>query len=471
MPISSDQPTPGAQGKRPVDRFAMGLVLMLWAALTAVVAAVAGDAWHIGSVHFPADGLALTIVLLTLFVAAVVSTFALRYMRADPHRLGFSIRIALLVASVLGFVLAGNLITLALAWCASGVLLARLIGHDGDRAEARAAARRAARTFALGDAALLAALALLGLHAGSLRLDAVLAAAPTLPAGVAATAALLLLIAAVVRCGLPPFSTWLLASMTAPTPVSALMHAGMVNAGGFLLLRFAPLFEAAPEMRAAAVAVGLVAALYGIGVSSVRPDIKRSLAGSTVSQMGFMIMSCGLGAYAAALWHIVAHGLFKAWLFLGSGATVGVRRDRPLALRDPRGVAVIAAATFVLGAAMTIAGRADGSQVPLLLGIATAAASLRAGVKDKLALSSRLSLTGTVAVLVGFHAAGLVLIGAAFSPVPAPLLPAGALLALTGGFLALWVWQERRQAAAVALPPGLYVRLLNAGTIRPLAET
>ena len=149
------------------------------------------------------------------------------------------------------------------------------------------------------------------------------------------TAALLLLIAAAARCALPPFAGWLLSSMTAPTPVSALMHAGLVNAGGFLLIRFAPVFEAAPIARAAAVAIGLVAALYGVGVMSVRPDIKRSLAGSTVSQMGFMIMSCGLGAYAAALWHIVAHGLFKAWLFLGSGSSVGMRGDKPAGLSDP----------------------------------------------------------------------------------------------------------------------------------------
>ena len=157
---------------------------------------------------------------------------------------------------------------------------------------------------------------------------------------------MLLVIAAAARCAVPPFSGWLLSSMTAPTPVSALMHAGLVNAGGFLLIRFAPVLEAAPVARAVAMLLGLFGAIYGVGIMMVRPDIKRSLAGSTVSQMGFMIASCGLGYFAAALWHLTAHGLFKAWLFLTAGSRVGIEQNRPQGGLDLTAAATVALVTL-----------------------------------------------------------------------------------------------------------------------------
>ena len=259
---------------------------LLWSAL-ALLPLVA-LAWRV-------DRLTLAFAALTLFVGATVATFSQRYMRADRHVRAYSATVGLLVTSVLVCVASTNMALLALAWIASGVLLARLIGHGDNWPEARAAARRARIAFAMGDSALVAALALLAWHSGSWQIATALAHVASLPAAWALAIACLLLVAGAARCALPPFSGWLLSSMTAPTPVSALMHAGLVNAGGFLLLRFASVFEAAPLARWAAVLVGLAAAVHGLGIMLVRPDIKRALAGSTVSQMGFMIMSCGLG--------------------------------------------------------------------------------------------------------------------------------------------------------------------------------
>ena len=267
-----------------------------------------------------AHGMQLVIAGLTLFVAGIVASFSRRYLRADRRARGFFVRLGALVAAVLAMTLADSLLLLGAAWCLSGWLLAALIGHVADWTEARTAARRARLSFAVGDTALLGALAIVGTHAGSDRIGVALGAVGTLAPALATCAALLLVLAAAVRAALPPFSGWLLASMTAPTPVSALMHAGLVNAGGFLLIRFGALLALAPAARAVAVALGLVAALYGVGVMMVRPDVKRALAGSTVSQMGFMVLSCGLGLPGAALWHLAGHGLFKAWLFLGSGS-------------------------------------------------------------------------------------------------------------------------------------------------------
>lgn len=451
-------PTPA----RPIALSAGLLAGTLWFGLIALQA-VALAARVLGR---PVDGLTLVIASLTLFVGANVATFSRRYMRADPQGGRYILTVAGLIAGVLAFAAARNLAVLALAWCSTGWLLAKLIGHDPRQAEAQAAARRARRSFVAGDSALLAGLALLAVHAGSLRIDAVLAGVASLPQPLAIAAALLLLIAAAARCALPPFSGWLLSSMTAPTPVSALMHAGLVNAGGFLLLRFAPLFEAAPAARIVALGVGLVAVVQGIGVMMVRPDIKRSLAGSTVSQMGFMILSCALGAYGAALWHIVAHGLFKAWLFLGSGSSVGMKVARPVALRaDPTPV-VVAVAALIGGIALVRGGHATGTLVPLLLAMATAGATLASAIRSAPALRTRLSLLALVAGLVGFHAAGLTLIAALARPDAPALVPAPLLIGLAALFLAGWVWQQRALALGRPLPHRLYILMLNAGALR-----
>lgn len=412
-----------------------------------------------------ASGLPLAIGLLTLFVAAIVATFSMRYMRADENSSRFFLTLGALVASVLAFLFAGNLMVLGTAWWVSGWLLARLIGHADGWKESDAAARRARLAFLIGDAALLAALGILGWQAASLRVDAIIAGAPALPPLLASAAALLLVVAAAARCALPPFSGWLLSSMTAPTPVSALMHAGLVNAGGFLLIRFAPVLEAAPTARIVAVALGLCGAIYGIGIMMVRPDVKRALAGSTVSQMGFMIMSCGLGVYAAALWHIIAHGLFKAWLFLGSGSTIGMKSGKPSAGLSGWATLAIAAGTVGIALSILSFGDGDANLVPLLLGLATAVSTLVASLGGKLPMRTKVTLMLTLAGLISFHTAGLALTGMAIGTDAAPLVPGWALLALLIVFLGAWAWQQQRISTGRGLPLPLYVHLINAGTL------
>lgn len=446
------------QTSRSVHRHSQILSGSLWTGLAVVLA---GAAWR-GLPGMPLWPLAA----LTLFVAAVVATFSLRYMRADGRRSAFNGLLAILAASALAFVLTDNLAIFAAAWVTSGLLLARLVAHGSSCADAEAAGSRSRRAFLAGDSALVLGLALIASHAGSLDFDTVRAAATTMPATTATAAALLLLVAAAARCALPPFSGWLLSSMTAPTPVSALMHAGLVNAGGILLLRFAPVLEAAPAARLAAVGLGLSAAIYGIGVMVVRPDVKRSLAGSTVSQMGFMIMSCGLGAYAAALWHLVAHSLFKAWLFLGSGSAVGTRR-KPAVLPPTWAVATIAAGTLAAGLLLIRQGGDAASLLPLLLAFATALAlAVSAWSGEGESGGKLLPLLGLAGLAIlhgfGFSLAQTTVGQDAASPVPAALL-AGLLAA----FLGCWVWQQSMLARKTPLPAALYVRLLNAGALQP----
>ncbi len=407
--------------------------------------------------------------LLTLFVAAIVATFSLRYMRADERPTRFFVTLGTLAVAVLTFLFTNNLILLAAAWCASSWLLTELIGHNIAWREGKNAAKRARLTFIIGDGALLAALGLLGWHTGSWQTDAVLAGSSSLPPLLATLVALLLVIGAGARCALPPFSGWLLSSMTAPTPVSAMMHAGFVNAGGFLLIHFAPVLEMAPFARLGAVALGLCGAIYGIGIMLVRPDVKRALAGSTISQMGFMIMSCGLGAYAAALWHIIAHGLFKAWLFLGSGSTIGMRSAKPMAVS---GATALVIAVGTVSAAFTILtlGKAEASLLPLLLGLATAAATFMAALGSEVRAGAKGKLLLTLITLLTCHGAGLSLARMTVGADGTPLVPAWALLLLLTIFLGLWVWQQQRLSTGRGLPLPIYVHLINAGSLPAAAK-
>lgn len=311
----------------------------------------------------------------------------------------------------------------------------------------------------------LAAFAILGWQSESFQLEAILAGISGQSPLVINATALLLVLGATARSALPPFSGWLLSSMTAPTPISALMHAGLVNAGGFLLIRFAPLLEAAPAARTAAVVIGFCGAVYGIGIMIVRPDVKRALAGSTVSQIGFMVMSCGLGAYAAALWHIIAHGLFKAWLFLGSGSAIGMKSGNRATILSSWAPLIIAIGT--IGAALCILtfSGGDASLVPLLLGLATAVSMLVNSLGRKAAMKAKLTLLLNMAALIMLYSGGLVVAQMAIGEDAAPLVPNWVPLALLMVFLGTWVWQERRISNGRALPLPLYVRLINAGTL------
>lgn len=423
----------------------------VWAAFL-LLAALAAMAPVVGATI---DVLGLTLSLLTSFVGAIVLSFSKRHMKADPRLRLYAMRIGLLVASVLFFVSATNLITLGLAWLASGWLLAGLIGHAPNWPEAAAAAGRARRHFLFGDLALLGALLVLGLNAGTPSMAAAIAAAGALPQGQLLLIGALLLTAALARCAVPPCHDWLMRSMAAPTPVSALMHAGLVNAGGFLLIRFAPLLEAAPTIKLAAIIVGAAGALLGIGVMMVRPDVKRGLGGSTVAQMSFMIMTCGLGLYAAALWHLVAHGLFKAWLFLGAGSNIGRIAAQPqLEPVTPAAVVRIAglAAAFVVAASQT------DLPVPLVLALATAITGLFAALRAPEGTSAATLLAATALILTYLGGA----IGFSLLPgIPQGgmvlSLPAQAALALL--FAGAWVWQ----AARLPIPAPLYIRFLNSG--------
>ncbi len=272
------------------------------------------------------DGLTLVMAVVITFVSGIIHSFARRYMAGSHHLKRFYGRLLALTLVVLLVTAANHLALFTGGWAVMGWLLADLIGTIRGWPQAQAAARRARWTFLGGSVLLAGAFAVLVQPTGATTITGVLDALTSVSTGRVATAASLLVAAAMVQSALVPFHGWLLSSMTAPTPVSAFMHAGLVNAGGLLLARFAPVVAELPAVMLGIVVAGGLSALLAQGWMLVQTDVKRQLGCSTVAQMGFMVLQCGLGFFAAAIAHLVLHGFYKAYLFLASGSVVEAKQ-------------------------------------------------------------------------------------------------------------------------------------------------
>jgi NAD(P)H-quinone oxidoreductase subunit 5 len=282
------------------------------------------------------DAVSAMMLLLVTFIGWVVIRYTGTYLDGEDRQGPFTGWLCLTLTAVLLLVTAGNLAQLGLAWAGTSLFLHRLLLFYPDRVAARRAARKKFIVARLGDAALLAAAVLLVAAYGTADIGAILRAARAGAGGnLACCAAGLLALAAFLKSAQFPTHGWLTEVMETPTPVSALLHAGVINAGGFLLIRFADVMLLAPGVLAVLLIVGGFTALFGGLVMLTQPAVKTSLAWSTVAQMGFMIFECGLGLFALALLHIVAHSLYKAHAFLASGGAVelvaAIRRPGPVA--------------------------------------------------------------------------------------------------------------------------------------------
>lgn len=285
------------------------------------------------------DSVSVVMLLLVSFIGWVVVRYARTYLDGEARQASFTGWLCLTLASVLALVVAGNLVQLVLAWIATSLFLHRLLLFYPERVTARRAARKKFITARLGDGALVLAALLLAAAYDSTDIATILGAARAgQGGGLAVAAAGLLALAAVLKSAQFPTHGWLTEVMETPTPVSALLHAGVINAGGFLLIRFADVMLLAPGVLAALVMLGGFTALFGSLVMLTQPAVKTSLAWSTVAQMGFMILECGLALFPLALLHIVAHSLYKAHSFLASGEAVervaAIRRPGPVAIPD-----------------------------------------------------------------------------------------------------------------------------------------
>jgi NAD(P)H-quinone oxidoreductase subunit 5 len=297
------------------------------------------------------DSVSVAMFALVCFIGWVVLRYARTYTDGEARQPAFMAWMAAALAAVMGLVTAGNLGQLLLAWVAVGFALDRLLLFYPDRIAAQRAARKKALTGLAGSFTLLAAAALLIVAYGTGDIATIAAMAREGLGGAPALwAAGLLAVAAILKSAQFPTHGWLTEVMEAPTPVSALLHAGVVNAGGFLLIRFADVMLTAPGVLAVLVMVGGFSALFGGLVMLTQPAIKTALAWSTLAQMGFMLLQCGLAIFPLALLHILAHSLYKAHAFLGSGSAVtavaSIRRPGPVAV--PNGWAVARAFALAL---------------------------------------------------------------------------------------------------------------------------
>lgn len=272
------------------------------------------------------DALAVWMGMMVAFIGWVILRYARDYLAGDPARETFLPWFLTTLACVLLLVFTDHMLVLAGAWIGVSLALHQLLTLYRDRPEARLAAAQKFIASRLGDACVIASVLLLWDHYGTFRLPEMIDGMAA--AGQSSTtlmwASLLLAGAAILKCAQIPFHGWLLRVMEAPTPVSALLHAGIINLGGFLWLRLFPVFDGFTAGHALLLVVGGVTALVAVLTMMTQTSVKHALAWSTISQMGFMLFEIALGAYVLALLHLMAHSLYKAHSFLASGRTVKV---------------------------------------------------------------------------------------------------------------------------------------------------
>ena len=295
------------------------------------------------------DPLSICFVLLITGVGSLIHIFAVGYMSHDPDRRRFFGYMNLFVASMLLLVLAGNYLVLYAGWEGVGLTSYLLIGFWFSKPVAATAGTKAFIMNRVGDAGLSVAIMLMFATFGTVTFTGVFGQAGKAGQGVTTALGLLMLLGACGKSAQVPLQAWLLDAMEGPTPVSALIHAAtMVTAGVYLIVRSGPIFNLAPDAQLAVAIVGAVTLLFGAIISCAKDDIKRALAGSTMSQIGYMMLAAGLGpaGYPFAIALLLAHGFFKAGLFLGAGSVKHEMNDE-VDMRRLGGLRTIMPVTFV----------------------------------------------------------------------------------------------------------------------------
>jgi len=329
-----------------------------------------------GEFSFAPDGLGIFLSIIAAVVGALAVVFSVDYMRGSPQLGRYYAMVLFFIGAMAGLVLTTNLLLMFFFWEITALCSYALISFYNDDPKAVAGGMKALIMTQLGGVGLLLGAALSYAYLGSFDLAVFLAQAGGLPADVLQVLAFGFLAAAAAKSAQFPFQTWLPDAMEAPTPVSALIHAAtMVNAGVYLLARFYPAFAGVPYWRESVMLVGVLSALLAAMMALVAVDLKRVLAYSTVSQLGYMVYAVGAGGVFASQFHLLSHSLFKALLFLAAGAVIhslGTRDMREMG--DVRRVMPITRTVFVIGAA-ALAG------LPFLNGFWSKELVLEAGLK------------------------------------------------------------------------------------------
>jgi len=304
----------GMLGRSADDR-AIGQTLFEWVFVGGFTAPVA----------LQLDQLSIVFVLLITIVGSLIHIYSLGYMEHDPDRRKFFGYLNLFVAAMLLLVLADNYLLLYVGWEGVGLASYLLIGFWQYKPSAAAAAKKAFVMNRIGDVGLSLAIMLIFVTFGTVVFDEVFAVAGEANESTLTWIGLLLLLAAAGKSAQFPLQAWLLDAMEGPTPVSALIHAAtMVTAGVYLIVRSGAIYDGTIFALTAVMVIGVITMFLGAIIGSAKDDIKKSLAGSTMSQIGYMVLAAGLGpvGYVFAIFHLLTHGVFKANLFLGAGSVI-----------------------------------------------------------------------------------------------------------------------------------------------------
>lgn len=270
--------------------------------------------------NFTFDRLALIIATLIVTISIIVAKYSINYLDGDSKHKEFFVKLFFLTMAALGFTFSNNIYIFGIFWFLADLILSSMMIHKHSWVQALNAGILARKTFLISFLCLTAASLILHFATGSFLISEILKLQELNLSILFAIS--LIIIAAMIQSAQYPFNKWLISSANSPTPVSAFMHAGLINAGGFLLCKFSPLISLSENLLVSIFVIGFVSALLGSLWTLVRTDIKGSLACSTLGQMGFMFMQCGLGLFPLAITHLFWHGLYKANLFLGAGSAL-----------------------------------------------------------------------------------------------------------------------------------------------------
>lgn len=297
-----------------------------------------------------------TILIWTVvtFFGAVISRYASNYLTGFEFHNKFMLLCTGFTLSVMVFIMSNHVIPFLVSWLVMGIFMAKLIGVDSRWGEAKEASRVAQKFFFTGSAFLSAGVLLLAFNANQFTIDGITSQVSSIPYYITLIASLFIILAALVQSAIYPFHRWLLSAMTSPTPASALMHAGFVNGSGILLALFATLLFSSNTLSLLFIIGGLTAIVAQF-TKLLQVNVKQKLACSTIAQMGFMIMQCGLGFFNAAIAHLILHGFYKAYLFLSSGEEIKqATPQKPLELKIKPLQAVVVLIFGALGALLFV---------------------------------------------------------------------------------------------------------------------
>ncbi len=330
---------------------------------------------HVLSTGIYFDSLTAVMLLLVSFIGMIITGFASQYLQGDVNHGRFLRWTCFTLGAVQTAIVSGNLLQFTLAWMVTSYGVHQLLIHFRDRPVAKLAANKKFLISRCGDIFLITALVMIYKVYGTFEYAAIFSqisefSSESAREGIHGWIGVCLVLGAATKSAQFPFHTWLPETMETPTPVSALMHAGIINAGGFLIIRLSPLFSLAPVALDMLALLGAITAILGSTVMLTQPSIKRSLAYSTIAQMGMMMMQCGLGCFAAALLHIVTHSLYKSYAFLSTGTVLEVAARSQWKLPAKGGLALVsglvssvAMAAIIVVATFWFAGRLELQQL------------------------------------------------------------------------------------------------------------